>query len=199
MGLCSPHCSYGSCVDAATYSRGGVGGDRDRVWRQPVSARAAADYGTSCDGDGRRPDEVDCLGKLPAYFRWPPRRRCRDLVGRWSRVPILGMAKAPPAPEGVATLVDDERRGGNYLHKTLWAVSPEADGDLIVRGESLRSGAPLRFLVDRKVVDRLHLSEPAGRWRYFVTTTVLPAPGCYAFRIIGDRTNDRIVFKATLN
>jgi hypothetical protein len=108
------------------------------------------------------------------------------------------MPEAPPAPGGVAQLDENERRGEFYVHKTLWAVSPDAPGELVVRGASLRTGAPLSFLIDDERVDRLTLPHQDDRWAYGPTATLLPGPGCYVFRVSGLGVNDEIVFRAAL-
>jgi len=96
----------------------------------------------------------------------------------------------------VATLHDDVRRRAKYLHKTLWAIRPEAREALRVRGISLRNSQPLQFFVDNKALDHLNLPEPTCDWSYAATATVLPGPGCYAFHVQGRTTDDWIVFQA---
>ena len=133
--------------------------------------------------------------------RTPGGRPAKDVaiaLGDGPAYPVLGMEVAPPAPGGVVPLFSNERRGGVYQHKTLWAVSPDAPGDLVVRGVSLRTGAPLRFLIDKEKVDHLNLTDPDGEWGYRVTETLLPGPGCYAFQVSGEGVNDQIVFSAAL-
>ena len=129
-------------------------------------------------------DAAPATTPLPASAkcpRTPGGRPAKDVaiaLGDGPAFPVLGMAEAPLAPGGVAQLDNNVRRGGLYAHKTLWAVSPDAPGELVVRGASLRTGAPLEFLIDDERVDRLMLPHQDRQWTYAVTATLLPGPGC---------------------
>jgi hypothetical protein len=152
---------------------------------------------TASAGAARTP--LPASAKCP---RTPGGRRAKDVgisLGNGPAYPVLGMAEAPPAPGGVAPLYKNERQDGVYLHKTLWAVSPDAPSTVVVRGTSLRTGAPLQFLInDDERVDRLTLRQPDGAWDYWPMATLLPGPGCYAFHVSGSGVNDEIVFSAAL-
>lgn len=106
------------------------------------------------------------------------------------------MPKAPPDAEGVASLDQESRRGGVFRHKTLWAIAPDA-GALRVRGFDLTTGRRIKFAGDH-VVGEMRFGAPAGDWSYFAGVTLLPGPGCYAFRVLGNTTRDLIVFEAVL-
>ena len=131
-------------------------------------------------------------------------------LGDGPAYPVPGMIEAPPAPGGVAMLSENERHGSVYRVKTLWAVAPGAPSDLVVRGASLRTGAPLRFLVpagpaaarrgrSTERLNRVALPATDGEWTYAPGVTLLPGPGCYAFRLIGNGVHDEIVFRAALS
>jgi hypothetical protein len=149
--------------------------------------------------------------KCPRSHGGRPAKDVAIALGDGPAYPVLGMEEAPPAPGGVVPLYENERRGGVYSHKTLWAVSRDVESNLVVRGASLRTGAPLMFVVGKlaperradgpryETVDHLDLTEPGGEWGYAVTATLLPGPGCYAFQVSGKGVNDWIVFSAALN
>ncbi len=129
-------------------------------------------------------------------------------LGDGPAYPVLGMPVAPPAALGVVTLDDDVRRGSLYLHKTLWAISPLARGEITVRATSLSSRAAVGFFngpdpktataLRAAVQPALRLPRSSGRWAYTVTSTVLPGPGCYAFDLSGPHVKQRIVFRTIL-
>jgi|GEM_PF-2092453 len=129
-------------------------------------------------------------------------------LGDGPAYPVLGMPMAPPAALGVVNLADDVRRGGLYLHKTLWAISPLARAEITVRATSLSSSAAVGFFngpdpntataLRAAVQPALGLPRSSGRWAYTVTSTVLPGPGCYAFDLSGPDLRQRIVFRAIL-
>jgi hypothetical protein len=113
--------------------------------------------------------------------------------------PVLGMTAPPPARGGIASLDSEPHTHGFIAHKTLWAISPTARSDLVVRGRKLRSRQPVRFLYGSRtptVHRTLRLRQPDGQWSYAVTSTLLPSAGCYAFDVLGRGVHERIVFKA---
>jgi hypothetical protein len=120
-------------------------------------------------------------------------------VGDGPAYPVLGMAAPPPARGGVASLDSDVHMHGFVAHKTLWAISPSARSDLVVRARKLRSRQPVRFLYGFQtptVRRTLRLPQPDGEWGYAVTSTLLRGAGCYVFDVLGRRVHERIVFKA---
>jgi hypothetical protein len=122
-------------------------------------------------------------------------------LGDGPAYPVLGMSAPPPAPGGVVTLDGDLHAHGFTGHKTLWAISPDAHGDLVVRARKLRSREPVRFLYGYRtptVHRTLRLPQPDGAWSYAVTSTLLPGPGCYVLDVVGRRVHQRIVFKAVM-
>jgi hypothetical protein len=86
-------------------------------------------------------------------------------LGDGPAYPVLGMTAPPPAHGGVANLDSDLRTHGFIGHKTLWAVSPNAPRDLVVRARKLRSRQPVRFLYGYRtpiVHQTLRLPQPEG-------------------------------------
>jgi hypothetical protein len=129
-------------------------------------------------GGRPNPDVGIALGPGPAY-------------------PVLGLEKAPQSPRGVVQLYDDERRDGRYWHKTLWAVDPDYDGPVLIRGRGLYPPRDLLFGVDSQRLDELEFpAEETGSWRYGPSVTILPGPGCYAYQLDGTGFSRVIVFEA---
>jgi hypothetical protein len=132
-----------------------------------------------------------------------PGERCHPApAGRASRAVgvTLGAGPAYPvlgSPGGVAALADDIQREGRYAHKTLWAISPRYRGPVLIRGRRLdgRKAKALHFGLLSRPQPELRLPPGAG-WRYAPSTTLLPGPGCYAFRVDGHGFRQRIVFTA---
>jgi hypothetical protein len=130
--------------------------------------------------DARPPNVAITLGDGPAY-------------------PVLGMTAPPPGRGGVASLDSDLHKHGFIAHKTLWAISPTARSDLVVRARKLRSRQPVRFLYGSRtptVHRTLRLPQPDGKWSYEATSTLLPSAGCYVFHVLGRGVHEHIVFKA---
>lgn len=135
-----------------------------------------------------------------------PARGVGIALGRGPAYPVLGLPAAPPDRAGVVVLADDARVGGRYLHKTLWAVGPRTPGGTVVRGEALSGAGRMSFYAGpqpRSLAElrrgsrrKLLLPGAGGSWVYAVTTTVLPGPGCYAFRLRRAGATQPIVFSA---
>jgi hypothetical protein len=127
-------------------------------------------------------------------------------LGRGPVYPVLGMAAAPPAARGVAGLRSDFHVLGWYLHKTLWAISPDYSGPILVRGERLDDPGPVRFgagaATPRGSVrdSKPNLRQPADtarEWRYLPGFTLLRGSGCYGFQIDGVGFSQVVVFSAS--
>jgi hypothetical protein len=63
---------------------------------------------------------------------------------------------------------------------------------------SYPDGRSVRFFDGRKQHRVLRLPRPSRAWGYATTTTLVPGPGCYAFRVTGRGLDQRIVFQAAL-
>lgn len=166
------------------------GGSMQPVATGPPGGRAATLRATDCPRTpgGRLPEGVAiALGRGPAY-------------------PVLGLTAAPPDPAGVVVLEDDARVRGRYLQKTLWAIRPGTREETVVRGEALSGTGRVSFyagpqprslaVLRRGSRRQLRLPSADESWVYAVTTTVLPGPGCYAFRLRRAGLTQRIVFRA---
>lgn len=102
------------------------------------------------------------------------------------------------APAALASLADDLQIAGLRAHETLWGVTPKYRGAILIRGRRLDGRGILRFNARR--LPRSWLPglwrEQRSRWRYAVSTTFIPRPGCYAFQVDGTSFSRRIVFVA---
>ena len=145
---------------------------------------------------------------------WRPLRRPLHLprLARGAHCPISAAGRAAPQagatlgdgpaypvvpPNGVASLRDDLRSGGWYLHKMMWVVHRRYSGPVLVRGRQVDNGSQLRF--DRRRLPELRLPgapAAAGRWRYYPSQTALRGPGCFAVQIDGRGFSDIVLFAA---
>jgi hypothetical protein len=159
----------------------------------------------------RRPPGTDAVtrARLERPLRLPKARsRCPlSRIGRSAPHTGFTLGGGPAYPvlgsdEAVADLRADARKRGWYLHKTLWAVSPEYPGPLLVRGARLDRPGPVRFHLGGPLRIAVLWSGSSGtraaEWRYSPTSTALRAPGCYAFQIDGTTFSRVVVFEATL-
>jgi hypothetical protein len=115
-------------------------------------------------------------------------------LGRGPAYPVLGSDAAG------ADLRGDARKRGWYLHKTLWAVSPEYRGPLLIRGAQLDRPGPVRFHLGGPLRDAVlwpGTTATRAEWRYGPNSTALRTPGCYAFQIDGTTFSRVVVFEAT--
>jgi hypothetical protein len=154
--------------------------------------------------DLRRPLHLPRVMNEDACPRTPGRRAAPNVaitLGNGPAYPVLGFLNAPSRTRGSIRLRDDIRRDSRYLHKTLWAISKRYHGPVLVRGRRIDEPGVLRFLGPTR--RELHLSRGQGKpdapgrgWRYAPTTTLIPAPGCYAFQIDGLNFSRVAVFAA---
>lgn len=160
----------------------------------------------------RRPLHLPRVSPGEACPRTPTVRKAPNVaftIGKGPVYPVLGFSE--PAPRGVARLRDDIRRGGYYVHKTLWAISDRYHGPVLIRGRRIDGPGALRFPLVRPRVggeashSRPDLRVPAGPgkpdrpgkgWRYEPAVTLIPRPGCYAFQVDGRRYSSVLVFEA---
>jgi hypothetical protein len=156
--------------------------DRSSELRRPLHLPSVTP-GAACPGTAGglpSPDVAIALGSGPAY-------------------PVLGFEgdHVPPSPKAVVPLYADERKGSVYWHKTLWAVDPDYDGPVLIRGRGLYPPRDLLFGVDSQRLDELEFpAEETGSWRYGPSVTILPGPGCYAYQLDGTGFSRVIVFEA---
>jgi hypothetical protein len=97
--------------------------------------------------------------------------------------------------------VDTRRHNGWYYYKTLWAIAPAYSGQVVVTGREIHGASELRLNAGARFPGekRLQLRFPpddSGKWRYGPSDTLIRAPGCYAFRVAGERLEQRIAFEA---
>jgi hypothetical protein len=118
-------------------------------------------------------------------------------LGTGPAYPVLGTS----APGGVVTLGDDLRRGGWYLHKTIWAVSIRYRGPVLVRGSRVDGTSPVRFGFARRLYlprEELRINSASRRgWRLAGSYTFLRTPGCYAFQTDGLTFSKVILFEVS--
>jgi hypothetical protein len=117
-------------------------------------------------------------------------------LGSGPAYPVLGTRN------GTANLTREERRGGLYWHKTLWAIRPSYRGPLLVRGRRLDTGVVVGFSLGGGGRDdelRLVPGNVSPQWRYAPSDTVFSAAGCYAFQIDGTTFSSTVVFLARLS
>jgi hypothetical protein len=146
--------------------------------------------GTPCPrtrGGKAAPDTGITLGPGPVY-------------------PVLGMAAAPPSPDGVVDVRDDDVRAGREFHKTLLAVAPKQRGRVLVRGTKL-GGAKIMFYLGPpltgkstrlKTQPELRLPGVKGRqrkWRYQPLDSVLTGPGCYLLQFDTAKNSRLVAFE----
>jgi hypothetical protein len=152
---------------------------------------------------------------LPTLPPWAPCPRTRGgrpspdvgiALGSGPAYPVLGFEgnHSPPSPKAVVPLYAKERKGSAYWHKTLWAVAPDYDGPVLIRGRGIDPPQALRFVEpfstvggsERQVRDLEMRAERSDSWRYGPSVTILPGPGCYAFQVDGTNFSSVIVFEA---
>jgi hypothetical protein len=172
----------------ATALAGCGGSQRDRADSQAGTTRAS----THSTSPAASADTTGC----PRTRGGRSAKGIAISLGQGPAYPALGMAVAPPAPDGVASLADDTYKQGVYFHKTLWAISRRARSDVFVRASNYDTGRPVSFFDGRKQHRALRLPRPNDAWGYAATTTLLPRPGCYAFHVTGRNLKQRIIFQA---
>jgi hypothetical protein len=166
-------------------------GTAESTDRQSASTEAPA-------GPLRRPLKLPRIAPGEPCPRTPGGRPNPDVAT------ALGSGPAYPVPgfeagKRVVELSADERRGGSYWQKTLWAVEPAYDGPVLIRGRGISPAQKMGFGYDDRELDELELhAQKTDRWRYGPSFTILPGPGCYAFQVDGTNFSEVIVFEAVL-
>ena len=107
----------------------------------------------------------------------------------------LGTARAVRYTE------DTQEHGGWFYYKTLWAVSPGYGGRVTITGRQVEGPNILRFNAAEEFPGKKQatLRFPPERdrgWRYGPSSTLIRAPGCYAFEIKGDAFTEFVNFRA---
>ena len=114
----------------------------------------------------------------------------------WQRGPVYALVGDAPRLVGLSL---HPRVGRWYVVSTIWFSRPSYDGPVLVRGGRL--DAPGQLRVGSGARPRMALRLPAGSWppgdwpraarqppkswRATGVSTLLPAPGCYAFQVDG--------------
>jgi hypothetical protein len=114
----------------------------------------------------------------------------------------------PVYPAGAA--LDGRLHGA--LTKGWWAIAPDYQGPVLIRGHRLDGDGELRFPYDGSQTE-LRLDGPGGgkdptvpnpdgsgnpAWRYFSLDTLVPASGCYAVQIDGWNFSALLIMPAEL-
>ncbi len=95
--------------------------------------------------------------------------------------------------------------------RSIWAVDPHYQGDVLIRGQQLNGNNPLRFngglgqvssnpQGTEPVLNNLVLNAQQAQnssWASFITFTRLQAPGCYGIQVDGQNFSEVIVFQAS--
>jgi hypothetical protein len=93
------------------------------------------------------------------------------------------------------------RHRGWHYYKSLWAVAPDYSGPAKITGHQVGDRYRLLFnagsgFPGRKLNALRFPPDPSGEWRYGPSSTLIRAPGCYAFRISGPGFQQVITFRA---
>lgn len=97
--------------------------------------------------------------------------------------------------------VDTMQHKGWYYYKTLWAVAPSYNGEVVITGKQIDGSHRLRFSHSagfpgkKQLQLRFSPNESRG-WRYGPSDTLIRSPGCYAFRAKSDDFEQTIIFMA---
>ncbi|HEV2659689.1 MAG TPA: hypothetical protein VGU68_03770 [Ktedonobacteraceae bacterium] len=95
--------------------------------------------------------------------------------------------------------------------RSIWAINPNYQGTVLIRGQQLGGNNPLRFNggLDQvnsnsqgtePILNDLRLNGQQGQnssWSSFVTFTRMQAPGCYGVQVDGQNFSEVIVFQAS--
>jgi hypothetical protein len=131
----------------------------------------------------------------------------RPVPLRRPRVPAVAFARGDgPVYVGLGTAgrvryrEDTREHQGWYYYKTLWAVAPEYVGPVTITGHQLDGPNRLLFgtgpFPGRKL-RRLEMPpDRSGGWRFGPSDTLIRAPGCYAFEVLGDGFHEMVTFVA---
>jgi hypothetical protein len=97
--------------------------------------------------------------------------------------------------------VDTRSDDGWHYYKTLWAISPTYEGEVVITGHEIGGPNELRFnaaarFPGRKELDLRFPPDDSGRWRYGPSDTLIRAPGCYAFHVDGEGFEQTIALEA---
>jgi hypothetical protein len=126
---------------------------------------------------------------------------------RRSEVPAVAFARGDgPVYVGLGTAgevryrEDTRQHDGWYYYKTLWAVAPGYEGPVSVTGHQLDGPNSLMFGTGGfpgTKLGRLEMSpDRSPGWRFGPSDTLIRAPGCYGFEVVGEGFRERITFVA---
>jgi hypothetical protein len=94
---------------------------------------------------------------------------------------------------------DTKQHDGWYYYKTLWAIAPGYNGEVVITGDETDGSNELRFNTHGfpgKKQHGLRFPPDGSGWRYGPSDTLIRTPGCYALNVAGEDFNQTIVFKA---
>ncbi len=159
------------------------------------------------------PTTVDLLAARPLHL--PPLASgspCPTVPGRTVNSglgPALGDGPVYFASEGTdqgtvqyapAETFYSQEWGGQ---KTLYAISPDYQGDVLLRGHQLDGSGDLRFGIGDvpadKQVKRASPDYNDNHWSYAIDYMRMRAPGCYALQADGTTFSEVIIFQAVLH
>lgn len=176
--------------------------------------------GTSTSEDRVAPNAVDELRRRPLNLPSVADGQCPASTQVSQPTPDLGKMLGDTlvrpvfgTETGVAMRFGKvEKLGSAYWGggKVLWAVAPEVQSEVLVRGHQLGGPSEVRFFyggvvafrdeaVSELVID--HHSAPAqidgsgNGWRHVVTATAVQEPGCYAVQIDTRERSEILVFQ----
>lgn len=178
---CIVGCSHGAAADPGPADVAA----KKSVWKQlhrPIALPPVTGTCPRTAGARRAPRVGITLGDGPVF-------------------PVLGFAAAPPSPRGVVHYRDGVRvRGLGYAAKVLWAGSRAYTGPVLIRARRLDRTQLVHLQLGERDPIVKELRFPAGKktaWRYWATSTILNAAGCYGYQIDGLTFSTKVVFEAT--
>ncbi len=110
---------------------------------------------------------------------------------------IMGDRPGQRTGYGLARLTRGAAGGdGRYPLKMLWIRAPSYRGPASVRGTNTGTGQTVAWMIASP--QELQLAAGGRRgFREWVTTAMLPGPGCYRLDVRGSTFHDTISFRAT--
>jgi hypothetical protein len=182
-----------------------------RPWRPLLSIVVVALLSLSCTNTANQPEwKREPVGNASSDVETARPQKCSRKKVPHEREEVRGVAFARgtgPVFVGLGTAgivryrEDTAEHHGWYYYKSLWAISPEYQGRVIVTGERLEGSMDLRFNAASGFPgDKLAALEfgesDVAEWRYGPSDTLIRADGCYAFRIEGDAFVEWVTFVA---
>ena len=179
----------------------------------PAAGSAAAVVSTSADGRASPgAAQIDVLRSRPVRLpSLAQGARCpvtTEVASPSTEIgPMLGLGPARPvglAPFALLTIAPPQNYGSQRWggDKVMWALSTEAGGPALIRGEQLDGDGEVRFGLGavpspEEVLDPSGRVPLAGGWFDFPGTTRVSGPGCYGYQIDTAAGTTVVVFEAT--